>query len=1415
MRSALLWVRGSSSMSAAVMIAATAVFGVAVEAASAQAAGAGQESVGVRSELANISRPSGPFVGQSTAAGAKWVLPTGARLIEADTTADSDTYALPNGHRLTRVFAGPVNYRDASGEWQPLATHESSAASTFAQSALTASPMAEGEGQKAEAACTLTSTEPTKSACGSSIGAGYTSSSKTTKRSLIKFTMPAGSENLTILSARLELDVGSTTTTSGVAMGVYRVTTPWTTSATWNTSNGTTAWGTPGGDFANNSEAAINPSVGTKTGWVDWNPTEMLQRWYNGTGAPAGQSDADLGFLLKDVTEDTTNNMVTFDDSEYENEPSLSYESVPRGVGDSSQYTLLSTPLSPTSTMSVNVASGDLMLRDTNLQIAGRGLNFTSARVFNSLSSGPYGYGLAWGDSNAAYVHVQEAGTVSYTDGAGGTFAFLKSGANFITPAGIDATMCAAGSAAPCPSSLPAGVTYRLIYNQSQVHIDFGHLSEEGGYFPTNVQDRYENKLSASYTGGIEDPTMWTDTEGRKIEYSETSPSEGYTKITDESGNRSVSFQYENIEGFDELVKSTDADGNNTTYGYGPEVEATYVAKITDPAGHVTLLYYETEGRIAKIIRTTNSVHTTGPTDTFTYYGIGKAPEFAKKANLCTSTQKATVIKDPDWTKSGEHETMYCSNSLDEVEKTVDAGGNATEAAYNPLGNLTSSTASAPGNGESGDVESYGYDESGLNLMCAVGGTSSRVTSCPATPNKSALVTSFSYKDETNPFSSTQVENSEGHSAFACFNGGHQEKSEGPACPVSEKGAPAGSLQNVNDQLPEQHEVKFAYNENGTIKSATDADGHTTTYEYDEKGNLKKITPPSGSGISTTSITVDADSRPHVITDGAGHVETITHDNDDRVTQIAYTGTGTAKTVKYEYEADGNIVKREDPTGTTKYVVDPLNRVTKEELPGSLSNSYEYDDSSNMTAFTDGGGTTKYKYNGLNELESMLEPGETKETKFTYDNDDRLNKITYTSGAIEHYKLEPTTGRPETITAEGVTGTTVPKLTYSYKEGEYDTSLIQQVTESTGNTTGYLYDPLGRLTEAKTKGTDPSHYLYKMDGVGNRTSQQVSTTAETGGSTTNYVLNAGNELECRQTVTGACSKNISTELSAYTYDGAAEQTAITPKSDTSGTAFSYNAASELSSLTPSGSGALGLSYGGTGQDDLTALGSATTLQNSQLGLTREVSSAGTCYYARTPTGLLIDQRTPTGHYNPLYDGQGDIIALVNSTGKVERTFRYGPYGENTKSEGTQTIPYPFGYKGGYRTPGGNKGEGNVTNGLYHYGARYYDPTTGRWTQPDPASGTTDFTFAGDDPINESDPSGRDLACVVELNCEVLHKIESWVKHTGLYHAIDEETVSWGEFVHRLQTAFHVGKDVFGYGKCIYELARMSGACGNP
>jgi hypothetical protein len=112
-------------------------------------------------------------------------------------------------------------------------------------------------------------------------------------------------------------------------------------------------------------------------------------------------------------------------------------------------------------------------------------------------------------------------------------------------------------------------------------------------------------------------------------------------------------------------------------------------------------------------------------------------------------------------------------------------------------------------------------------------------------------------------------------------------------------------------------------------------------------------------------------------------------------------------------------------------------------------------------------------------------------------------------------------------------------------------------------------------------------------------------------------------------------------------------------------------------------------------------------------------------------------------------------------------------------------------------------------------SRYNEPTTGRWTQPDPLGGLGDYTFAGDDPINGADPSGKSLVCDLEFDCELLNKVVAYIQHTGVYHAIAEETVSWSEFVHRIQTAFNIGKDVFGYGKCAYELVTAKGPCQNP
>jgi RHS repeat-associated protein len=78
------------------------------------------------------------------------------------------------------------------------------------------------------------------------------------------------------------------------------------------------------------------------------------------------------------------------------------------------------------------------------------------------------------------------------------------------------------------------------------------------------------------------------------------------------------------------------------------------------------------------------------------------------------------------------------------------------------------------------------------------------------------------------------------------------------------------------------------------------------------------------------------------------------------------------------------------------------------------------------------------------------------------------------------------------------------------------------------------------------------------------------------------------------------------------------------------------------------------------------------------------------------------------------------------------TYAYSPRGVTRTTVTTETVPQPFQYAGAYHDP----------TGLYHLGARSYDPNLGRFTQPDPSGQETNqYLYAGGDPVNNTDPTG--------------------------------------------------------------------------
>jgi RHS repeat-associated protein len=167
------------------------------------------------------------------------------------------------------------------------------------------------------------------------------------------------------------------------------------------------------------------------------------------------------------------------------------------------------------------------------------------------------------------------------------------------------------------------------------------------------------------------------------------------------------------------------------------------------------------------------------------------------------------------------------------------------------------------------------------------------------------------------------------------------------------------------------------------------------------------------------------------------------------------------------------------------------------------------------------------------------------------------------------------------------------------------------------------------------------------------------------------------------------------------------------------------------SAMPSGS----ISYLTPNNGEVVAKGSV-AFQNNLLGLGRVFDPSFTADLVRDADGAVVSQRQSGAKRYYLHDHIGSTRGLLDSAGggTIARSYTYDPDGKPTGSGSGMTAVVDF-------------AGGHGLAGLYHFGARWYEPETGRWTQPDPLYQPTDlrqgnrYTYVGGNPVNGVDPSG--------------------------------------------------------------------------
>jgi RHS repeat-associated protein len=575
----------------------------------------------------------------------------------------------------------------------------------------------------------------------------------------------------------------------------------------------------------------------------------------------------------------------------------------------------------------------------------------------------------------------------------------------------------------------------------------------------------------------------------------------------------------------------------------------------------------------------------------------------------------------------------------------------------------------------------------------------------------------------------------------------------------------------------------FAYNRSDILTTITDPRAKMYAYGFDALNRVVSFTDPEGdvNGFDYSS----ADDLTE-FTDGGGVATTYVHNGFGDVIRETSPDRGVTD---YWYDAAGNLVKRIDAAGQeVNFGYDQEGRLLSEQFVGAsgLNRTYTYDSTSGgnfgvgrLTGATDAHGSLTLVYNAFGEVvtETRVTGGMSYTTGYVYDDNGALVEASYPSGRTVTYDRDDL-GRlvaVETVSASGQPVRTVasaidwkpfgPLAGYAAGNGlqasfayddDYDlanisvddggTALLDldlgrdasgnivsiDDTLSPGRSYAFTYTDDDRLASSTGPAVDTS---WTYDDGGNRSTETRTIGGVT--ETDTYVYLVGtNRLSGIYDATPSAIRTFAYDAKGQTTE---DDHVAGPDFD-----YVYTADGRLSSVDKNGTLIAEYGYDGWGRRitrETHGVGAATRhyiYDQNGLPIAETDGAGNTLREYIWLEGRLIGVTSGSGAGSTLYHVHGGHVGqplrMTSSSKAVVWDVDMEPFGQAAQVVALTDIDL--------RLPGQWE---QFEAGLYQNWWRDYDPTTGRYLQPDRlglGGGPNMYSYANQSPLTYIDPDGQ-------------------------------------------------------------------------